>query len=95
MHVGCLYNIHRRRHIVLEGEPMSVDIQKLTSNRINARYARTSILEFNGVLWKKGGGLPASDQVPKNLGIEDEGSGGGSRARSLELPSDRYECKMA
>lgn len=72
---------------------MSVDIQKLAGNKFNAKYARTSILEFNAVLRRKDGGLSNSEQVPKNLGIEDEVSGGGSRARSLESPSDGYEGK--
>jgi len=79
--------------VILEGEPMTCDVQKLIGFKIHATFARTSILEFNSILRNKEGGLARPDEVTKDLGIEDDTVGSGSCSRASMSQADYHEGK--
>jgi hypothetical protein len=84
-----LYNVHRGRPVILEGEPKYVDSAKLTSCKINATYARTSILEYTGILMSRGDGYVRPGEENNDLGIEDDSS-------EIQMQSrDQQESKSA
>ncbi|KAF2428304.1 hypothetical protein EJ08DRAFT_671462 [Tothia fuscella] len=74
VHARCLYNVHKKLPIILEGEPKLVDPAKLTSYRINATYARATILEYTGILVSPRDGYTRPGEENNDLGIEDDGS---------------------
>ncbi|KAH7011168.1 hypothetical protein EDB80DRAFT_711345 [Ilyonectria destructans] len=71
VYVRCLYNIHHRGPTILEGEPKHLDPSKLTNFKINAAHARTSILEFTGILRSKGDGYVIPGEETNDLGLEE------------------------
>lgn len=94
VHVNCLYAIHRRRHVILEGEPLNVDIHNLTGFKIHATYARSSILEFGAVVRNKEGGFAKPGEVADDLGIHDDEAGNESRSRASTWPLDDHDGKF-
>lgn len=80
-----MYNIHHKGPTILEGEPKYLDPSKLTNFKINAAHARTSILEFTGILRSKGDGYVIPGEETNDLGLE-EGSD-----MALPLPPEQRE----
>ena len=93
VHFNCLYTIHRRNRVILEGEPMTCDVQKLIGFKTHATYARTSILEFNAVLRNKQGELATGNEVTQDLGIEEDTVRSGSISRASPPRADNHEGK--
>jgi hypothetical protein len=91
VHVRCLYNVHKRHPIILEGEPKHMDAAKLTSCKINTTYVRASILEYTGILMSPRDEFAKPGEEINNLGIED---GSGIEAPSRGSVVDQQEGKI-
>lgn len=70
VHVNCLYNIHKRTPPALDNEPRYTDVRGLTSFKIEALYARVSILAFLGILKKGSSSFADPGQETTDLGIQ-------------------------
>ncbi|KAK5061460.1 hypothetical protein LTR84_008003 [Exophiala bonariae] len=88
IHVGCLYNIHKSHAPILEDEPKNVDIQKLIDFKIDAAYARTSILGFVAILRNRGDGVADRGDENKDLGIQDSSIQSPGQAQRQENSRD-------
>jgi hypothetical protein len=64
--------VHKQRSIILEDEPKYIDVAKLTSFRAIATHARSSILEFTGVLRSKQDGYVQPGEETIDLGIQEQ-----------------------
>ena len=74
VHVNCLYNIHKRNPPALDNEPKYIDVRGLTSFKIEALYARVSILTFLGILQKGSSSFQDPGQETIDLGIQRSSS---------------------
>ncbi|KIX09067.1 uncharacterized protein Z518_00145 [Rhinocladiella mackenziei CBS 650.93] len=88
IHVRYLYKIHARNPIVLENEPQFIDAKKLTSFKINAVYARESILGHNRILWTRGNGYAKQGEEVTDLGIEGENDAQSSNSMTATTGQD-------
>jgi hypothetical protein len=70
VHINCLYNIHKKNPPALDNEPKYTDICGLTSFKIEALYARVSILAFLGILQKGSSSFADPGQETTDLGIK-------------------------
>lgn len=70
VHVNCLYNIHKRTPPSLDDEPRYTDVRGLTGFKIEALYARVSILAFLGILKKGSSSFADPGQENTDLGIQ-------------------------
>lgn len=70
VHVNCLYNIHKRNPPALDNEPRYTDVRGLTGFKIEALYARVSILAFLGILKKGSSSFADPGQETTDLGIQ-------------------------
>lgn len=68
--MGCLYELHRAQANELEDEPRHLDIRRLVDFKVNASYARISILGFIDILRPKGDGFVNSGDESNDLGIQ-------------------------
>ncbi|KAK5062508.1 hypothetical protein LTR84_004581 [Exophiala bonariae] len=99
VHVNCLYNIHKRNPPTLDNEPKYIDVGELTSFKIEALYARVSILTFLGVLQKGSSSFADPGQETTDLGIEPsvaEGNDlmGGPVGDDLDGPVETSQQKV-
>ncbi|KAH8808017.1 hypothetical protein F5884DRAFT_857574 [Xylogone sp. PMI_703] len=62
IHVRCIYKIHARHPTILENEPKYIDIKELTRFKMNSTNARSSILEYIGVLSKRDGMIKPGEE---------------------------------
>ncbi|KAI8660008.1 hypothetical protein NCS56_01219400 [Fusarium sp. Ph1] len=77
IYARCLYDIHQRNPPVVSNEPKHADISEFTSFKADASLARSSILEFTGVLRSSEGGYIRPGEESNTLRIEsDDGSAG-------------------
>ncbi|KPI35905.1 uncharacterized protein AB675_10409 [Cyphellophora attinorum] len=74
VHVTCLYNIHKRDPPSLENEPRHANVRGLTDFKVEALYARVSILEFLGILRKGPSNFTEPGQETTDLGIKEGAS---------------------
>jgi hypothetical protein len=88
IHVICLYNIHKRNPPVLDNEPK----YGLTSFKIEALYARISILAFLGILQKGSSSFADPGQETTDLGIKQ--SAGEPKAPFIAPVSDELDGKV-
>ncbi len=70
-----------------------MDIKKLIDFKINAAYARTSILGFIEILRSKGDGYPKPGEESKDLGIQDDGIQSLSQTRQTTLNNRKESTK--
>jgi hypothetical protein len=63
---------HKKHGVVLENEPKYLNGRKLTDIKMVTTYARTSILEFTGILRSKNGGYAKPGEENIDLGIPKE-----------------------
>lgn len=75
VHVNCLYNIHKRTPPSLDDEPRYTDVRGLTDFKIEALYARVSILTFLGILQKGSSSFADPGQENTDLGIQQSAGG--------------------
>lgn len=73
--MNCLYNIHKRDPPSLDNEPRYTDIRGLTGFKVEALYARVSILEFLGILRKGPSNFAEPGQETTDLGIKESTTG--------------------
>lgn len=73
--MNCLYNIHKKNPPALDNEPKYADIRALTGFKIEALYARVSILEFLGILHKGPSSFAEPGQETTDLGIKQNVNG--------------------
>jgi hypothetical protein len=73
--VNCLYNIHKKNPPVIDNEPKYGDIRQFTSFKVDALYARISILEFLGILQKGPSSFAEPGQEISDLGIMEDAGG--------------------
>jgi hypothetical protein len=71
----------------LEDEPRHVDVRKLIDIKVDASYARTSILGFIEILRPKGDGYVNSGDESNDLGIQKVSQS--SHGNTPEAPSNR------
>lgn len=77
IYARCLYDIHQRNPPVVSNEPKHADISEFTSFKVDASLARSSILEFTGILRSSEGGYIRPGEEGNALKIEsDDGSAG-------------------
>ncbi|KAJ4178829.1 hypothetical protein NW755_012944 [Fusarium falciforme] len=77
IYARCLYDIHQRNPPVVSNEPKHADIAEFTSFKADASLARSSILEFTGVLRSSEGGYIRPGEESNTIRIEsDDGSAG-------------------
>ena len=74
---------------------MACDAQKLIRFKTYATYARTSILEFNGILRNKQGELATGDEVTKDLGIDEDTTRSGLCSRASPPHAGNHEGKSS
>ncbi|KPM45635.1 hypothetical protein AK830_g918 [Neonectria ditissima] len=85
IHVRCLFSAYQNNPTTLDDEPKFINPTELTSFRINATFARASILEFTGVLRPKGHGYVKPGEETWDLGIQNDGTGGGRESDTPDL----------
>ncbi|EWG42668.1 hypothetical protein FVEG_04420 [Fusarium verticillioides 7600] len=72
LYVRCLYDAHKRNSPVISGEPKYMDISALVDFDVDATLAKSSILQFAGMLrsdedgYVKAGNETSDPTVPKN-----------------------------
>lgn len=69
-----MYNIHKKNPPALDNEPKNTDVRGLIGFRIEALYARVSILEFLGILQKGPSSFAEPGQENTDLGIKQTAS---------------------
>jgi hypothetical protein len=88
-----LYNIHKRNPPTLDNEPKYIDVRRLTSFKIEALYARVSILAFLGILQKGASSFADPGQETTDLGIRQTA---GERNDPVSGPlSDKLDGKVS
>lgn len=70
IHVQCLYSVHEKHPPLIQDEPKNSDISAFTGFRVNTLHARSSILEFAGILRSRGHGYVNSGEESSDLGIQ-------------------------
>jgi hypothetical protein len=72
VHVKCLYNIHKRSPPLIDNEPRYGDVRQLLDFKVEALYARMSILQFLGILKKGPSSFAEPGHETSDLGILDD-----------------------
>lgn len=75
IYARCLYDIHQRNPPVVSNEPKHADISEFTSFKADASLARSSILEFTGVLRSSEGGYIRQGEESDTLRVESDDVG--------------------
>jgi hypothetical protein len=70
-----LYNIHKKNPPVIDNEPKYGDIRQFTNFKVEALYARVSILEFLGIIQKGPSSFAEPGQETSDLGIMEDATG--------------------
>ncbi|CAM1508832.1 Fc.00g025710.m01.CDS01 [Cosmosporella sp. VM-42] len=87
-HVRCLYTFHKNYPTILEDEPKYINPSILADFNIKASHARTSILEFTGILQGSDGYAKPGEET-EDLGIENEPPVNGPRSAVSPLGSGK------
>ncbi|KAF4465722.1 hypothetical protein FALBO_7451 [Fusarium albosuccineum] len=86
IYVRCMYNIHQQNPPKIENEPKYTDIAEFISFKVDTFLARSSILEFTGILRSREGGYVKSGEesdvlAPNESGYNKDGNGVGITQR--------------
>ncbi|KAF4501649.1 hypothetical protein FAGAP_2158 [Fusarium agapanthi] len=76
LYVRCLHDVHKRNPPVVAGEPKYMDFSALTNSDVDASLAKSSILQFAGMLRSDEGGYVRAGDETSDPTINTAASGG-------------------